>query len=66
MGYDDRCWGRIIPLRRLRKDPPLPEFGAGCHPSRDIALLRALTEAAQARTTFIAGSRDDMAKILHF
>ena len=26
---------------------------------RSIALLRALTEAAQARTTYIAGSRDD-------
>jgi YcaO-like protein with predicted kinase domain len=34
--------------------------GAGCHPSRDIALLRALTEAAQSRLTFVAGSRDDM------
>lgn len=44
------------------RDPPLPEFGAGCHPSRDIALLRALTEAAQARTTFIAGSRDDIGR----
>jgi YcaO-like protein with predicted kinase domain len=36
-----------------------PEFAAGCHPARGIALLRALTEAAQARTTYIAGSRDD-------
>src|SRR5262245_6523298 len=36
-----------------------PEFAAGCHPVRGIALLRALTEAAQARTTYIAGSRDD-------
>jgi ribosomal protein S12 methylthiotransferase accessory factor len=36
-----------------------PEFGSGCHPARPIALLRALTEAAQARTTYIAGSRDD-------
>ena len=35
------------------------EFGAGCHPLRQIALLRALTEAAQARNTTIAGSRDD-------
>ncbi len=35
------------------------EIGAGCHPDREIALLRALTEAAQARTTRIAGSRDD-------
>lgn len=40
-------------------DPADPEFGAGCHPARQIALLRALTEAAQARTTFIAGARDD-------
>lgn len=36
-----------------------PEFGSGCHPDRKVALLRALTEAVQARTTFIAGSRDD-------
>ena len=34
--------------------------GAGCHLTRDIALLRALTEAAQVRTTYIAGSRDDL------
>ena len=40
-------------------DNAVPEFGAGCHPCRDIALVRALTEAAQARTTYIAGSRDD-------
>ncbi len=36
-----------------------PEFGSGCHPNRAVALARALTEAAQARLTFIAGSRDD-------
>ena len=33
--------------------------GSGCHPDRNIALLRALTEAAQSRLTIIAGSRDD-------
>ena len=33
--------------------------GMGCHPVREIALVRALTEAAQARLTIIAGSRDD-------
>jgi ribosomal protein S12 methylthiotransferase accessory factor len=33
--------------------------GSGTHPSRSIALLRALTEAAQTRLTFIAGTRDD-------
>jgi ribosomal protein S12 methylthiotransferase accessory factor len=37
-----------------------PEFGTGCHASKEVALARALTEAAQARTTFIAGSRDDI------
>ena len=36
-----------------------PEFGAGCHADRDIALSRALTEAAQARLTRISGARDD-------
>lgn len=35
------------------------ELGAGCHPDREVALLRALSEAAQSRTTRIAGSRDD-------
>jgi YcaO-like protein with predicted kinase domain len=34
--------------------------GAGCHPSRDIALSRALTEAAQVRMTYILGSREDI------
>jgi ribosomal protein S12 methylthiotransferase accessory factor len=37
-----------------------PTSGMGCHPSREVALLRALTEAAQSRLTFIAGSRDDV------
>jgi ribosomal protein S12 methylthiotransferase accessory factor len=35
-------------------------LGMGCHPVRQIALLRALTEAAQSRLTVIAGSRDDV------
>jgi ribosomal protein S12 methylthiotransferase accessory factor len=33
--------------------------GLGCHPVREIALLRALTEAAQGRLVLITGSRDD-------
>lgn len=33
--------------------------GSGCHPAREVALLRALTEAAQTRLTYIAGARDD-------
>jgi len=35
--------------------------GTGCHPDRHVALLRAATEAVQARLTQIAGSRDDLA-----
>ncbi|HKW84248.1 MAG TPA: YcaO-like family protein, partial [Burkholderiaceae bacterium] len=34
--------------------------GMGCHPAREVALLRALTEAAQSRLTVISGSRDDL------
>jgi YcaO-like protein with predicted kinase domain len=39
--------------------PPYAVDGSGCHPSRSVALLRALLEAVQSRLTFIAGSRDD-------
>src|SRR5262249_52328756 len=35
-------------------------FGAGCHPSRSIALLRPRPEAAKPRLTYISGSRDDI------
>lgn len=34
--------------------------GSGCHPASEIALLRALTEAVQVRTTYIVGSREDI------
>lgn len=40
-------------------------IGAGCHPSRTTALLRALTEAAQIRLTRLAGSRDDLEPALY-
>lgn len=36
--------------------------GMGCHPSRSVALNRALTEAAQARLTTISSSRDDVTR----
>jgi ribosomal protein S12 methylthiotransferase accessory factor len=42
-----------------------PASGAGAHPRRHIALLRALTEAAQSRLTVIAGARDDLAAICY-
>ena len=41
----------------------LPVFnGYGCHVSPGVALLRAITEAAQSRLTYISGSRDDISK----
>lgn len=43
-----------------RRDGAHPGAGAGCHPVRNVALLRAVTEAVQVRTTYITGSRDDL------
>ncbi len=37
-----------------------PVSGQGCHLVREVALARALTEAAQARLTVITGVRDDL------
>jgi YcaO-like protein with predicted kinase domain len=34
-------------------------WGFGCHLDPSIALVRAVTEAAQTRVTYVAGSRDD-------
>lgn len=48
----ERAPGPLTPLPATR--------GFGCHPSRGIALLRALTEAVQSRLTLIAGARDDI------
>jgi ribosomal protein S12 methylthiotransferase accessory factor len=41
---------------------PVLYAGAGCHPRRTVALIRALTEAAQSRACYIAGSRDNLAR----
>ncbi|NLS06318.1 YcaO-like family protein [Rhizobium sp. P32RR-XVIII] len=35
-------------------------FGCGVHPSPERAAIRALTEAAQSRVTYISGARDDV------
>ena len=39
---------------------PIVASGYGCHLDRDVALCRAITEAAQSRLTIIAGTRDDI------
>jgi YcaO-like protein with predicted kinase domain len=41
-------------------DVPLICGGFGCHVSPDIALGRAMSEAAQSRITMVAGARDDI------
>lgn len=43
-----------------KEDPDAGSYGGyGCHLSAEIALIRAITEAAQSRTVTVAGSRDD-------
>ena len=37
--------------------------GYGCHPDSTIAIIRAITEAAQSRLSFIHGGRDDLHKL---
>ena len=54
----------LADARAERSDPLRPlgaSRGMGTHARRDVALRRALTEAAQSRLTSIAGSRDDIA-----
>ncbi|MBX3156903.1 MAG: YcaO-like family protein [Deltaproteobacteria bacterium] len=46
-----------------RHQPELASPGDGLHPVREIALVRAVTETAQARLGFIHGGRDDLADI---
>ncbi|WP_182877892.1 YcaO-like family protein [Microbispora sp. H10670] len=46
-------------------DYPPPFLGFGCHLGSEIALSRAVTEAAQARLGYIAGSRDDLHANVH-
>jgi ribosomal protein S12 methylthiotransferase accessory factor len=51
---------RLLPKTTSDISNIRPASGMGCHLSRDIALLRALTEAAQSRLAFISGARDDL------
>lgn len=37
--------------------------GYGCHLDPEVALVRAVTEAVQGRTVFIAGARDDLLRV---
>jgi len=52
----------IVPREEGTMWHPSADTGHGCHPDRRVALLRALTEAAQTRLTLIAGLRDDFGR----
>ncbi len=59
----DATWAVGVPVvsaQVVLPDLPRVWAGSGCHPDRDVALSRALTEAAQSRLTFISGARDDL------
>lgn len=47
-------------VRLISSSYPILAVGYGCHLDRDVALSRALTEAAQSRLTMISGARDDI------
>lgn len=40
-------------------DEAVSDMGSGCHADRGVALLRAVTEAAQSRLTRVSGARED-------
>jgi ribosomal protein S12 methylthiotransferase accessory factor len=45
----------------LNRDPGIGvSKGYGCHLDPEIAMIRAVTEAVQSRTIFVAGARDDL------
>lgn len=60
MASDVQIPSFIACLVDARDQATPPGFGAGCHPARDIALSRAVSEAAQSRLTRISGARDDL------
>jgi ribosomal protein S12 methylthiotransferase accessory factor len=56
----DLPWFYAVLVDRDERSPIFVNGGFGCHPHRDIALTRALCEAAQSRLGFIHGGRDDL------
>lgn len=63
--WDITSDARIPTFSACIYEPPgvgtrIPCFGSGTHLSAKIALVRALTEAAQVRLNLIAGSREDI------
>jgi ribosomal protein S12 methylthiotransferase accessory factor len=53
-------------LEPTNQDSIAISHGTGCHPVRDIAVIRALTEAVQGRLSYIHGGRDDLIERMRF
>jgi ribosomal protein S12 methylthiotransferase accessory factor len=53
-------------LEQSDDDPIAISHGTGCHLLRDIAAVRALTEAVQSRLSYIHGGRDDLIERARF
>jgi len=59
----DATWEAGLPIvvaELVAPDLPHVWRGSGCHTAPDVALSRALSEAAQSRLTYISGARDDL------
>jgi ribosomal protein S12 methylthiotransferase accessory factor len=63
-GEATTIWAATLDPRPLA-NPTIINFGFGAHLSPSIAASRAITEAAQARLTFIHGSREDLTDELY-
>ena len=55
-------WCHIVEHEGTAELAPLPGEGFGCDFTHDAALAKALMEACQARTTAIAGAREDITR----
>jgi ribosomal protein S12 methylthiotransferase accessory factor len=51
---------RVLLFEEPASDPRWMNAGYGCHPNAEIAIARALAEAAQSRLAMIHGVRDDL------
>jgi ribosomal protein S12 methylthiotransferase accessory factor len=66
LGIFDVTWEAGVAsflVELVAADLPNVWMGAGTHPSRSVALARALTEAAQSRLAYISGARDDLPRL---
>jgi len=65
--FDVTCWEEFPTYAcHLVDDVGFSNVGWGCHVDPNISLARAITEANQARTIQISGSREDMNKYDYF